>query len=103
MQRIMRMATVAVLVIVMLAGSVSPASAGDYYYAPYSAANYGYGNYAPGYTNNDHPFLRNLAIGAGLVGVGFLAGRLTAPRPYSYGYGPSYGYAPNNYGHYWHW
>jgi hypothetical protein len=49
---------------------------------------YGNAGYAPVSQQQDHPILRKVLIGAGLVGVGFLAGRLTAPKPNSYyGYG----------------
>ncbi len=94
MKRIMRVATVAVLMLAMVVGSVSPASAQGYYYPAAQPANYGYG-----YGSNDHPILRNVLIGGALIGVGFAAGRLTAPQPYAYGYG-GYGHP---YAHYRHW
>jgi hypothetical protein len=99
MKRIMRVATVAVLMLALVVGSVSPASAQGYYYPAAQPTNNGYGYGGYGYGSNDHPILRNVLIGGALVGLGFAAGRLTAPAPYAYGYG-GYGHP---YAHYRHW
>lgn len=79
-----------------------PAMAGDYY-----PNNYGY-PYSqapcapqPYPAQQSAPILQKLIIGGILVGVGFAAGRLTAPRPQPYGYGSQpYGYAPQPYAAY---
>jgi hypothetical protein len=94
MGSVKRLLTVGVLSVATLVGSVAPASAQNYAYG-YPQQPYGYGTY-----NNDHPVLRNLLIGGALIGVGFAAGRLTAPRPYQYNYG--YQGAPGYYGPQWH-
>lgn len=69
-----------------LSAGIRPVSAQDWSYAP--AAPVGYP--AP-YQSNNHDVLKKVLVGGVLVGLGFLAGRLTAPRP-NYGYG--YNYAP---------
>lgn len=60
----------------VLIGSVQPAMAGDW---GYPAAPYGYP------PQQDHPVLRKVLVGAGLIGIGLLIGRATAPQP-QYGY-----------------
>lgn len=78
-----------------------PAAAGDYY------PSYGY-PYPPAPcapqpypAQQGAPILQKLIVGGILVGIGFAAGRLTAPRPQPYGYGyapapyPAYGYHPH--------
>lgn len=81
---------------------VQPAGAQDYYYNQ--------GGYPAGYPvqqQNGNPVLKKVLIGGALLGAGFLAGRLTAPKP-NYGYG---NYPPvgnpypqnfNNHGHHAH-
>lgn len=60
-----------------LAVGVRPAAAGDGNYRPA----YPVGYPAP-YQQNDHEVLKKVLIGGALVGLGFLAGRLTAPKPH---------------------
>jgi hypothetical protein len=87
----MKRIVVALTLVGMLLGSTSSLQAGDWRYS--NAGN------AP---QQDHPILKKVLIGAGLVGVGYLIGRLTAPKP-----GPVYGQPPvqigpqPGYGHSW--
>ncbi len=72
-----------------------PALAGDYY--PNYGGGYPYSSQPcapqPYPAQQGTPILQKLIVGGILVGVGFAAGRLTAPRPQPYGYG----YAPQPY------
>lgn len=61
----------------VLGGAAVQASAQDWRYA---------GGPAP--YRQDYPVLKKLLIGGALVGIGFAAGRLTAPRPTTTYYGP---------------
>ncbi|MCE9603701.1 MAG: hypothetical protein K8U03_02235 [Planctomycetia bacterium] len=76
---------------------VRPAAAQDYYQGGYPV---GY----PVQQQQGNPILKKVLIGGAIFGVGYLAGRLTAPQP-NYGYGnyPPVGnqYPPNfgNHGH----
>lgn len=56
---------------------VQSASAQDYYYA---------GGYPAGYPTQQeqYPVLKKVLIGGALFGAGFLAGRVTAPKPNYY-------------------
>jgi len=76
----------AIVCLGVLAACVQPAAAQQYYYSPSS--------YPP--PQQDNPVLRKVLIGGALVGIGFLAGRLTAPQGDSCGqpYHPGYGYQP---------
>lgn len=69
-----RIALVLALSSVLLTG-VRPVVAGDWG----QPVQYGYP------PQQDHPVLRKVLIGAGLVGIGLLIGRATAPQP-QYGY-----------------
>lgn len=71
-----RIALVLALASVLISG-VRPAVAGDW---GYPAGPYGYP------PQQDHPVLRKVLVGAGLIGIGLLIGRATAPQP-QYGYG----------------
>jgi hypothetical protein len=62
--------------------AVNPALANDW--------SYGHG-YPPAQRHND--VLKQVLIGGALVGIGYLAGRMTAPQN-NYGYAPNYGYQP---------
>lgn len=63
---------------VLFAG-ISPATAQDWSYQQ--------GGYpAPYQQQQRHEVLKKVLVGGALVGLGFLAGRLTAPKP-NYGYG----------------
>lgn len=68
----------------LLLGSVPSVRAQDWAYAPV-----GY----PPPQQQDHPILKKVLIGAGLVGIGYLIGRATAPKP-----GPVYTQPPIQYG-----
>jgi hypothetical protein len=92
---------VGVTLCAILLGSVSPAMAGDPYWnysnrAAYPAPVY-YPQPAP--AAQERPLLKKLLIGGALVGIGFAAGRLTAPKPYQYdiGYPVHSGYRPPRY------
>jgi len=76
---------------------LKPAAAQDYYYQGGYPVQYQY----PA-QQQDNQVLKKVLIGGALLGAGFLAGRLTAPRP-NYGYGnyppPVVKPYPTNYGH----
>ena len=85
-----------VLILTLAATTITglrPAMAGDYY------PNYYGGGYPqpcapqPYPVQQGTPILQKLIVGGILVGVGFAAGRLTAPKPQPYGYG----YAPQQF------
>lgn len=77
-----------------LAVGVRPVAAADWNYQPA----YPVGYPAP-YQQNNQEVLKKVLIGGALVGLGFLAGRLTAPKPnYGYGYAPSVPQGPIHYG-----
>lgn len=54
----------------MLLGTTPSLQAQDWAYSP--------AGYPP---QQDHPILKKVLIGAGLVGLGYLIGRATAPKP----------------------
>ncbi|MGC3967212.1 MAG: hypothetical protein QM775_07535 [Pirellulales bacterium] len=97
MLRITKIAVSGLTMLGLLVGSVAPSQAG-----PWGQVQYGYGNayqaqYQPvgnyGYPvqpvgQDDHPILKKVLVGGALVGLGFLAGRLTAPKP-QYNYYPT--------------
>ncbi len=66
--------------------SLQTARADDWYYA---GGPYGQPYYGAQYQQQGNPILKKVLIGGALIGAGFLAGRLTAPRPYAYGYAPA--------------
>lgn len=91
MLRILKTGVLGLTMLGVLASAVQPAGAQGFG-QPYGGNN-GYGQtYAPvgnygsypgqptGLANN--PVLQKVLIGGALLGAGFLAGRLTAPRPY---------------------
>jgi hypothetical protein len=83
-----RIALVLALASVLITG-VRPAAAGDWGYP----ANYGYPQ------QQGHPVLKKVLVGAGLIGLGVLIGRATAPQP-QYGYGQYPQYQPHYQPHY---
>ena len=69
-----------IVALVTLVGALSAA-------VPASAQDWGYGGgYPP--QQESHPVLKKVLIGGALVGIGFLAGRLTAPKPQTSYYQP---------------
>lgn len=87
MLRILKSGVLGLTMLGLLASAVQPASAQGFG-QPYG---YGYGQqYQPvgnyGYpaqpAGDQYPILKKVLIGGVLVGAGFLAGRLTAPKPY---------------------
>ena len=75
---------------------LKPAAAQDYYQGGYPV------QYQYPAQQQDNQVLKKVLIGGALLGAGFLAGRLTAPKP-NYGYGsyppPVVKPYPTNYGH----
>ena len=93
----MKRIVVTLVLLGIMGATVQPALAHDWGYAPYP--------YRPGH--QETPVLQKVLVGGALIGLGFAAGRLTAPRPqYDYRYGyqpaprcqPSFGYRPAPYG-----
>ncbi|MBL8826996.1 MAG: hypothetical protein JNM18_08415, partial [Planctomycetaceae bacterium] len=73
----MKRIVVALMLASVLVSGARPVAAGDW---GYPAGPYGYPQ------QQDHPVLRKVLVGAGLIGIGVLIGRATAPQP-NYGHG----------------
>jgi hypothetical protein len=116
MLRVTKIAVSGLTILGLLIGSTATSQAGQWgqigygapryaYQAQYQAAqyqpvgNYGYPVQPVG--QDEHPILKKVLIGGALVGIGFLAGRLTAPQPqYNYYPQPKYPQFPPTSGHY---
>lgn len=79
----MKRIVVALTLVGLMLGSTPSLQAQDWRYSPV-----GYPTQEQG-----HPILKKVIIGAGLVGIGYLIGRTTAPKP-----GPVYTQPPIQYG-----
>lgn len=121
MLRVVKVAVSGLTMLGLLVGSVAPSQAApwDAPVVQYGGGSYGYAaQYQPvgtyGYPvqpvghQDEHPILKKVLIGGALVGIGFLAGRLTAPKPqYHYNnyppagpqFRPSYGGSRSGHGH----
>jgi hypothetical protein len=85
------------LAAILLAG-ISPTMGADRYWNYTSRVGYPAQPYypEPAPARQERPLLKKLLIGGALVGIGFAAGRLTAPKPDPYHSGYS-GYQPRHY------